>query len=71
MIATVSYFLEEIVGLKPKDKIGFSFGSYGWGKGAVEKIEKRMKEMNIYLVKDVLQIRYVPTEEDLKKLLHG
>jgi flavorubredoxin len=67
MIATIGYFLEEIIGLKPRGKIGASFGSYGWGKGAVANIEKKMKEMGIKLTHEGLQIKYVPTEEDLKK----
>ncbi|TCO74581.1 FprA family A-type flavoprotein [Marinisporobacter balticus] len=66
MIPDVAYFLEEMMGLKPKDKIGAAFGSYGWGKGAVKNIEKKMREARINLVKEGLEFRYVPTEEDLK-----
>ncbi|MEW9122748.1 MAG: flavodoxin domain-containing protein [Thermotaleaceae bacterium] len=66
MIANMAYFLEELMGLKPRNKIGASFGSYGWGKGAVANIEKKLKETGIQLVKEGLEIRYVPTEEDLK-----
>lgn len=67
MIPDVAYFLEEMLGLKPRDKIGAAFGSYGWGKGAVKNIENKMKESRISLVKEGLEVRYVPTEEDLKK----
>lgn len=67
MIATLGYFLEEIGGLKPKGKLGAAFGSYGWGRGAVAKIEERMKKMGINLIHEGLEIKYVPTEEDLKK----
>ena len=66
MIPDVAYFLEELVGLRPVKKIGASFGSYGWGKGAVANIEKRIKDAGISIVKEGLQIKYVPTEEDLK-----
>jgi flavorubredoxin len=66
MIPNMAYFLEELMGLKPKNKLGASFGSYGWGKGAVANIEKKLKETGIQLVKEGLQIKYVPTEEDLK-----
>lgn len=66
MVPDVAYFLEEMVGLRPVKKIGVSFGSYGWGKGAVANIEKRMKDGGIQLVKDGLQIKFVPTEEDIK-----
>ncbi|AOT68909.1 FprA family A-type flavoprotein [Geosporobacter ferrireducens] len=66
MIANMAYFLEELMGLKPRNKIGAAFGSYGWGKGAVVNIEKKLKEAGIQLVKEGLQIKYVPTEEALK-----
>ncbi len=67
MIPDVAYFLEELMGLKPRGRIGAAFGSYGWGKGAVANIEKKLKETGIELVKEGFQVRYVPTEEDLKK----
>jgi len=66
MIRDVAYLLEELIGLRFPKKIGASFGSYGWGKGAVANIEKRMKEAKIDIVKEGLQIKFVPTEEDLK-----
>lgn len=65
MIPHVAYFLEELSGLKPKKKIGASFGSYGWGKGAVANIEKKLKEAGVELIKEGLQIQYVPTAQDL------
>jgi len=66
MIPDVAYLLEELIGLRFPKKIGASFGSYGWGKGAVANIEKRMKDAKIDVVKEGLQIKFVPTEEDLK-----
>jgi flavorubredoxin len=66
MIPQISYFLEEAVALKPRNKIGAAFGSYGWGKGAVKKIEARMKEMGAELVEDGLEIQYAPSQDELK-----
>ncbi len=66
MIPGVAYVLEELIGLRFPKKIGASFGSYGWGKGAVANIEKRMKDARIDIVKEGLEIKFVPTEEDLK-----
>lgn len=66
MLPGVAYFLEELIGLRFPKKIGASFGSYGWGKGAVANIEKRMKDAKIDVVKEGLQVKFVPTEEDLK-----
>lgn len=66
MIPDVAYLLEELIGLRFPKKIGASFGSYGWGKGAVASIEKRMKDAKIDIVKEGLEVKFVPTEEDLK-----
>lgn len=66
MIPHLAHFLEELMGLKPRNKIGASFGSYGWGRGAVANIEKKLKETGIELVKKGLEIKYVPTDEDLR-----
>ncbi|ABW19488.1 FprA family A-type flavoprotein [Alkaliphilus oremlandii] len=65
MIPDVAYFLEELIGLRPLKKVGAAFGSYGWGKGAVANIEKRMNDAGVSLIKEGLQIKFVPTEEDL------
>lgn len=67
MIPDVAYLLEELIGLRFSKKIGASFGSYGWGKGAVASIEKRMKEAKIDIVKEGLQVKFVPTEDNLKE----
>ncbi|MBB6217125.1 flavorubredoxin [Anaerosolibacter carboniphilus] len=66
MISQVAHFLEELMGLKPRNKIDASFGSYGWGKSAIANIERKLKEAGIQLVKEGLQVKYVPTAEDLK-----
>ncbi len=67
MIPDVAYFLEELMGLKPRKRIGAAFGSYGWGKGAVANIEKKLKDTGIELVQEGLQIKFVPDEEGLTK----
>lgn len=66
MLPGVAYFLEELIGLRFPNKLGAAFGSYGWGKGAVANIEKRMKDAKIDIIKEGLEIKFVPTEEDLR-----
>lgn len=66
MIPQVAYFLEELVALKPRDKIGAAFGSYGWGKGAVKRIEGRLGELGAEIVQPGLEIQYAPSVEELK-----
>jgi Uncharacterized flavoproteins len=63
---TVSDFLTYMKGLKPKNKIGAAFGSYGWSGEAVKIITKELEEMNFKVVDPGLKVSYVPDAEDLK-----
>ncbi len=53
-------------GLRPAEKVGFAFGSYGWSKhGGPTEVESYLKQMKFDLVRPVLHVQYVPTQEDL------
>ena len=67
MFPTISGFLTYITGLKPKGKIWSSFGSYGWGGGAVKGINQILNNSGFELLEPSLNVRYVPNEEDLYK----
>lgn len=55
-------------GLRPTNKRGFAFGSYGWSKrGGASAVEESMKEMKIEIMRDPLRSQYVPTEELLEE----
>ncbi len=45
MLPTVGAFLTYLKGLRPKKRIGFAFGSYGWGGQAIKEIETVMKNL--------------------------
>lgn len=68
MIANIAYLLEEIRVLKPKEKLGFAFGSNGWAKGAVPRIESSLLEVGFKLFNDGVNTTFLPTEEEIKKL---
>lgn len=59
--------LDDLRGLKPRNKIGFAFGSYGWGGGAIKGIEERLGAAGLNLVDKGLGVKWVPTEEELKR----
>ncbi len=40
MLPSLSPFLEDLKGLKPKNKIGAAFGSYGWSGGGRENLKR-------------------------------
>ncbi|MDP8207664.1 MAG: FprA family A-type flavoprotein [Candidatus Electryonea clarkiae] len=69
LFPTIADILTYLQGLKPrKHKIyGASFGSYGWSPAAAKKVEKMLEEMNVEIVADPLQIKYVPDDTALSK----
>ncbi len=55
-------------GLRPTNKAGFAFGSYGWSKrGGPNEVEATMKEMKIDLLREPIRTQYVPTPEVLEE----
>jgi flavorubredoxin len=67
LFPTVADLLTYMKGLKPKNKIGAAFGSYGWSGEAVGMIAERLRAMGIELVVEPLKIKYVPDNESLNK----
>lgn len=64
---TVADMLAYMKGLKPKNKIGAVFGSYGWSGEAVTIIAQELKEMGIQLVTEPLRVPYVPDGAALER----
>jgi flavorubredoxin len=62
---TVIDVMNYIMGLKPKNLVGASFGSYGWSGEAVKHLDKMLQDMKIELVQPGIRVKYVPTDEDL------
>jgi flavorubredoxin len=55
-------------GLRPAEKVGFAFGSYGWSKhGGPSEVESYLKEMKFDLVRPALHVQFVPTEDNLEE----
>ncbi len=59
-------FLTYLKGLRPKNKIGMAFCSYGWGSGAYENIVEVMESLGWEIVEG-LQVQFKPSEDELKK----
>ena len=62
---SVAEYISYQKGLKPMNKVGLAFGSYGWGGGAVKEIVEVMKATKIDVMKETIQIKFVPKPEDL------
>ncbi|MCL5877041.1 MAG: flavodoxin domain-containing protein [Candidatus Bathyarchaeota archaeon] len=67
MFPSLGAFLTYIGGLKPKGKTWYFFGSFGWGGGAVRGMEKMAKEFGFEVVEQGVELKWVPTAEELKK----
>ncbi len=57
---TVSDFLTYMKGLKPKNKVGAAFGSYGWSGEAVKLINEHLEAMKFDVVDPGLKAQFVP-----------
>ena len=68
LLPTMGGFLLYMKGLRPRNKIGFVFGSYGWGGQAVGEIEKIIKDLSWELPVKSVNINYIPDENDLKEI---
>jgi flavorubredoxin len=66
LFPTISDFMTYMKGLKPKNKIGAAFGSYGWSGEAVKLINHELEEMNFEIIDPGLKTLYVPEEKDIE-----
>jgi len=68
MMPSIGGFLTYLKGLKPRNRVGFVFGSYGWGGQAVGEIEKILKGLNWDIPYKSINLNYIPDEKELKNL---
>lgn len=54
-------------GLKPLNKVGQVFGSYGWSGEATKQMTGELDAMKVDLVADPVRVNYVPTDADLDR----
>ncbi len=66
LFPTLADFLAYMKGLRPKNKIGAAFGSYGWSGEAVGLIHKQLEEIGFEMIDDGLRRQYVPDNEGLE-----
>jgi len=62
---TMGGFISYMKGLKPQNRIGFAFGSYGWGGQAVGEIEGILTDLKWEIPSEGVKIEYVPNQADL------
>jgi len=67
MFPTVAAGLTYIAGLRPLNRLGLAFGSYGWGKQGVNDIAEAMKQMGWATPVEEVAVQWVPGEDDLAR----
>lgn len=65
MLPTVAGFLTYLKGLTTKNKVGFAFGSYGWGGQSIGQVEEALKGCGYEMPAKLYRFNYVPKKEDL------
>jgi flavorubredoxin len=68
MLPSMGGFLTYLKGLKPLKKIGFVFGSYGWGGQAVGQMEEIIKALKWDLPFESINLNYIPDTDELKEV---
>jgi len=67
MFPRVADMLTYIKGLKFQNLIGAVFGSFGWSGEATKLIRKELEEMKVNIITEDINVKYVPSKEDLEK----
>ena len=67
LLPSLMPILEEIKGLKFKNKIGAAFGSYGWSGEGVKLIEQHLAACKIPIAAPGVLTKWQPTADDLEK----
>ena len=65
LLPRMAGFLMYMRGLRPTNKIGAAFGSYGWSGESVKLLNGAMEEMKFDIVDEGIRIKYVPEKGDL------
>jgi len=66
LFPSVSDILTYMKGLRPQNKIGAAFGSYGWSGESVKLIRSELEAMKFDMIDDGLKIQYVPDKDGLE-----
>ncbi|HPN87832.1 MAG TPA: FprA family A-type flavoprotein [Candidatus Omnitrophota bacterium] len=68
MLPSMASLMMYMKGLKPKNRYGFTFGSYGWSTVGFKELESSCQEAGLELISDGNYIKFIPDAEELKSL---
>jgi len=67
LLPSITPIMEDLKGLRFKNKIGAAFGSYGWSGESVKQIEEHLAKCQIPVAAPGVLAKWQPTGEDLEK----
>jgi len=67
LLPTIMPILEDLKGLKFKNKVGAAFGTYGWSGENVKLIEEILEKAKIKILQEGIKFKWQPTKEELEK----
>jgi flavorubredoxin len=67
LFPTISDFMTYMKGLKPRNKIGGAFGSFGWSGESVKLIHAELVAMNFNMMDEDAKVQYVPDASALER----
>lgn len=66
MLAYIAGYMHFLKGMKPKNRIAVSFGSFGWAGGAVKEIATNLSSFGIEVI-DQISAKFKPNKEEMEK----
>jgi flavorubredoxin len=69
LFPTVAAFLTYMKGLKPRNKLGAAFSSYGWSGGAKKEAEAILTATGIEVMPSDLKVTFRPTTNELQNAI--
>jgi flavorubredoxin len=66
MLAYIAGYIHFLKGMKPKNRIAVSFGSFGWAGGAVKEIATNLSSFGVEVIEQV-GAKFKPNKEELEK----
>lgn len=67
LLPTMTPILEDLKGLRFKNKVGAAFGSYGWSPRSVKLLEEHLAACKIPLAAEGVSVKWQPTDGDLER----
>ncbi len=67
LLPTIMPILEDLKGLKFKNKVGAAFGSYGWSGENVKLIEENFEKARIKKLQEGIKFKWQPAKEELER----